>query len=29
MVADGTPVIFDQWWVAVSPGVAILAVPAA
>jgi peptide/nickel transport system permease protein len=25
MVADGTPVIFDQWWVAASPGVAILA----
>jgi peptide/nickel transport system permease protein len=24
MVADGTPVIFDQWWVAASPGVAIL-----
>ncbi|MDR3375773.1 MAG: ABC transporter permease [Ancalomicrobiaceae bacterium] len=24
MVADGTPVIFDQWWVAASPGLAIL-----
>lgn len=24
MVADGTPVIFDQWWVAASPGAAIL-----
>jgi peptide/nickel transport system permease protein len=24
MVAEGTPVIFDQWWVAASPGVAIL-----
>ena len=24
MVADGTPVIFDQWWVAASPGIAIL-----
>ena len=24
MVADGTSVIFDQWWVAASPGVAIL-----
>ncbi len=24
MVADGTAVIFDQWWVAASPGVAIL-----
>jgi peptide/nickel transport system permease protein len=23
MVADGTPVIFDQWWVATSPGIAI------
>lgn len=25
MVSDGTPVIFDQWWVAASPGFAILA----
>jgi peptide/nickel transport system permease protein len=24
MVADGTSVIFDQWWVAASPGVCIL-----
>lgn len=24
MVADGSPVIFDQWWVAASPGIAIL-----
>ena len=24
MVADGTAVIFDQWWVAASPGIAIL-----
>ncbi|MCX5496033.1 ABC transporter permease [Kaistia dalseonensis] len=24
MVADGTPVIFDQWWVAATPGFAIL-----
>ncbi len=24
MVADGTPVIFDQWWVAASPGFGIL-----
>jgi len=24
MVADGTPVIFDEWWVAASPGIAIL-----
>lgn len=24
MVADGTQVIFDQWWVAATPGVAIL-----
>jgi peptide/nickel transport system permease protein len=24
MVADGSPVIFDQWWVAASPGMAIL-----
>jgi peptide/nickel transport system permease protein len=24
MVAEGTQVIFDQWWVAASPGVAIL-----
>jgi peptide/nickel transport system permease protein len=24
MVADGTKVIFDQWWVAATPGIAIL-----
>ena len=24
MVADGTQVIFDQWWVAATPGAAIL-----
>jgi peptide/nickel transport system permease protein len=24
MVADGTQVIFDQWWIAAAPGVAIL-----
>jgi peptide/nickel transport system permease protein len=24
MIADGSKVIFDQWWVAASPGAAIL-----
>jgi peptide/nickel transport system permease protein len=24
MVAEGTQVIFDQWWVAAAPGLAIL-----
>ncbi|EPN48058.1 ABC transporter permease, partial [Pseudomonas syringae pv. actinidiae ICMP 18807] len=24
MVADGSRVIFDQWWVAAAPGIAIL-----
>jgi peptide/nickel transport system permease protein len=25
MIADGSKVIFDQWWVAASPGAAVLA----
>jgi peptide/nickel transport system permease protein len=24
MVSDGTQVIFDQWWIAATPGLAIL-----